>query len=331
MIKNLCTWALLCMSIISYSQDKLKVVASTTIFADMAKSIGGDQVEVESIVSVGADPHTYESIPSDAQLVKSADVIFKNGLTLEGWIDKIITNGGSKAEVKTITEGITPIASTEYKNAYDPHAWMVAENGLTYIKNIYETLSKVDPKNQEYYLKNYESYSNELKSLEQYIKEQIATIPVEKRLLVTSHDAFNYYGRKYGLKLSAINGISTEAEIQTSDIIRVKKDIKESGIPAIFVESTINPKVIQQIAYDNGVSIGGELYSDSLGDPGSDGDTYTKMLRHNTNVIVKALSKDIMSETKIDGDNKGKNFWIYLALGAAMILGLIFMITKLNK
>lgn len=322
---------LLLIAVLASAQDKLNVVASTSIFADMAKEIGGDKVDVKTIVSIGSDPHTYEAVPSDAQLVKNADVILKNGLTLEGWIDKIIQNSGTQGVTKVITEGVDAIHSEIYHNAYDPHAWMVASNGMIYAQNIYSTLVKVDPENEAYYRENLDHYLEELKSLDSYIRNEVQNIPKERRIIITSHDAFAYYGRSYGFKLSAIKGVSTEAEAQTSDYLRVNKDIKESGIPAIFIESTINPKVLQQIAKDNNVKIGGELYSDSLGEPGSEADTYLKMLKHNTDVIVSALSGKEMSHTKIDDDHQGSNLWIYAALGAVMLLGLVFIIMKMNR
>lgn len=314
-----------------YGQQKIKVVASASIFQDMAQNLGGDLVESYTIVPIGGDPHLYEPKPTDAALVKSADIILVNGLTFEGWINKIIDNSGTTAKVYTITEGIKALQSDKYKNASDPHAWMDASNGLTYIENIKNALIERDPKNTSTYQSNYEKYKAEIVALDKYITKEIKRIPESKRMLVTSHDAFAYYGRRYGIKLNALKGISTEAETQTSDMVRVSKAIKESGVPAIFIESTINPQVLQQIARDNNVKIGGELFADSIGDKDSEGPTYLEMLRHNTDVIVNALSQNKMTATKIDGDKSENSWLIYLIIGAIMIGSLVFLIAKFNK
>jgi len=313
------------------AQDKLTIVASASIFEDMAKQIGGDKIEVFSIVPIGGDPHLYEPKPSDATLVQSADIILMNGLTFEGWISKLIANSGTTAQRYTITEGVTVLESDTYKNAADPHAWMDASNGLIYIKNILDALIENDPSNTDYYKDRFEKYKTEITDLDAYITSEIKKIPRDMRMIVTSHDAFAYYGNRYGLRLNALKGISTEAETQTSDMVRVAKAIQSSGVPAIFIESTINPQVIQQIARDNNVAIGGELFADSLGEEDSSAPTYVSMLRHNTDVIVGALSQSKMTATKIDTDNKEYSWIIYVILGLIMIVGLGLVVSKINK
>jgi ABC-type Mn2+/Zn2+ transport system ATPase subunit/ABC-type Zn uptake system ZnuABC Zn-binding protein ZnuA len=313
------------------AQDKIRIVTSASIFQDMAYNIGKEKVECFSIVPIGGDPHLYEPKPSDAQLVKSADIILVNGLTFEGWITKLIDNSGTDAETYTITEGVNAIKSESYENAADPHAWMDASNGMVYIKNIRDALISNDPDNQDFYNENYELYNQELKELDAYILSSIKAIPEQKRILVTSHDAFAYYGKRYGLELNALKGISTEAEIQMSDMVRVKNRIRDSGVPAIFVESTIDPKVIQQIAQDNNIKVGGELFADSLGDEDSEGPTYITMLKHNTDVIVNALSKDIFGHSKANHGSPTTNIFIYIMLGIVMLGGLGFLISRFNS
>lgn len=310
------------------AQEPLQVVSSASMFADMASVIGGDKVKVTSIVPIGGDPHLYTPSPSDAQLVASADVILINGLTFEGWIAKLIANSTTTARVKTITEGIEAIGSNDYANAYDPHAWMTAANGQIYIDNILAVLTEAAPEHKAFFEKNHAAYRVEIGELDAYIRSQIDRIPAEKRILITSHDAFKYYGLAYGLTLNAIKGISTEEETQTSDIMRVTKAIKDSGVPAIFIETTINPKMIQQIAADTGVKVGGELYADSLGPKGSKGDSYVKMLRANTDIIVNALSQATYADTKIDAESGGSPLWMYALLGLAMLGLLGFMVSK---
>jgi ABC-type Zn uptake system ZnuABC Zn-binding protein ZnuA len=297
----------------------------------MAMNIGGDKIQSVTIVPIGGDPHLYEPKPSDAQLVKSADIILVNGLTFEGWINKLIDNSGTTAKIYTITEGVNVLKSEKYKNAADPHAWMDASNGLKYIENIKTALIEADPDNKAFYTTNYENYRSEIAALDEYIEIEINKIPEQKRMLVTSHDAFAYFGKRYNIRLNALKGISTEAETQTSDMVRVAKAIRESGVPAIFIESTINPQVIQQIARDNNVKIGGELFADSIGAEDSEGPTYVKMLKHNTDVIVNALSQNTMTATKIDSDKSANGWLIYLLVGAVMLAALAFAITKFNK
>ncbi len=309
--------------------EKPVVVATASIFKDMAVRLAGDLVKAESLVPIGGDPHLYEATPSDALLVGKADLILVNGLTFEGWIDELIENSGTKAEVVLITKGIIPIKSSKYYGSADPHAWMDGQNGLVYIENIKDALISLLPGAKEQILNNYREYRNELIDLNDYIAEKIRKLPQDKRILITTHDAFTYYGRRYGLQLEAMMGISTESDSKTDDIIRVSEIIKRNKIPAVFVESTINPKLLQQIAFDNGAEIGGELFADSLGDSDSEAPTYLKMLRHNTDVIYNALSGVKIYETKIDADlNFG--FTPYLAFGFVMILILIFLAYRLS-
>lgn len=314
---------------IAISQDTLKVVASASIFADMAKNIGKDKVTATSIVPIGGDPHTYTPKPSDVKLVSEADIILINGLTFEGWIQELIDNSGTNAEIVLITEGITPITSQKYQNAADPHAWMDASNGLIYVQNITEALKAFDPLNIDYYQANYQTYSSQLKDLDGYIKRQIATIPDSQRVLITSHDAFQYYGRAYNVKLNAIMGISTESQAQTKDVVRIGKVIRENNVKAVFIESTINPRMLQTIAKDYNVKIGGELFSDSIGDEDSEAPTYLKMLKHNTDVITNALTGTSYSKTKIDSDTS--NIWGYVMISVGLLLALLLFAWKMNK
>jgi ABC-type Zn uptake system ZnuABC Zn-binding protein ZnuA len=281
--------------VLAVNAEKPLVVASASIFADMAHNIGGDKIDVRSVVPIGGDPHRYEATPDDAALLAKADLILINGLTFEGWINEVIANSGSKAMVKLITAGIQPISSQIHSGATDPHAWMDAENGQIYIRNIRDALIAIDPQNAAFYEQQHARYNKELTALHQFIKDRMATIPPHHRILITSHDAFSYFGKKYGLTVSAMMGVSTEADAQTSDMKRVVDALEKNKVPAIFIESTINPKMLQQIAKDHGVIIGGSLYADSVGEAGTDGDSYVGMLRHNADVIATALSQPLKS------------------------------------
>ncbi len=308
--------------------EKPLVVATASIFADMAENIAGDEVRIESVVPIGGDPHIYEPTPSDAQLIADADLILKNGLTFEGWLGELIENSGTRAEIVLITEGITPIGSQTYAGSTDPHAWMDANNGLRYIENVKNALVKLRPDLKEQFEFNYGVYRQQLEDTDAYIQKAVNTIPVKQRILITSHDAFQYYGRRYGLRLESVLGTSTDAQVQTSDMRRLVKTIEDSGVPSVFIESTINPKLLEQLAADNNVTVGGQLYSDSLGDKNSPAPSYLDMLKHNTDTIVKALSKEkAKPEVTAEEENFGTNWLLWGILGILLIGG-FFVVAK---
>ena len=309
--------------------EKPVVVATASIFADMALQIGDTLIEVETIVPIGGDPHTYEPRPSDLNLLNKASVILKNGLSFEKWMNKLIENSGTEASVVLITEGVESIQSDTYDNSPDPHAWMDAENGLIYAKNIYVTLLELLPEHKDQLEQSYLEYKDQIEKTEVYIKEQISSIPENQRILITSHDAFKYYGRKYGLQLESILGTSTDAEAQTKDVERIIQIIRASKVPAVFIETTVNPKMLKQIATDNGITVGGSLFSDSIGDKDSEAPTYLDMLRYNTQTIATALTKSIDDTVNIDPENSGSSLAkIFVLIGAAMLLFLGFFISK---
>lgn len=313
-------------AISSFAQEKKTLVATASMMADMAKNIAGGEVNVECIVPIGGDPHLHEPTPRDAQLVNKADLVIMNGLTFEGWLTELIENSGTKAKTVRVTEGIQPIASAQYKNSSDPHAWMDASLGLTYIKNIKDALIALEPNHADIFEFNYGIYKKQLEDLDQYIKAEIQKIPAEKRVLITSHDAFQYYGRAYGIRLEAILGTSTDAEVQTSDIVRLNKVIKESKVPALFVESTVNPKLLKQLATDNDIQIGGQLYADSIGDEESPAPTYLDMLKHNTDTIVAALTRKSSEQENTPTDKKGSSWWLYGIIAGLLIGGFVLML-----
>lgn len=306
-----------------------KVVATASIFADMAENIAGGHLDIKTIVPIGGDPHIYEPTPGDAILVASADLILKNALTFEGWANDLIKNAGSKAKVVTITEGVEPIRAV-YKNSTDPHAWMSASNGLIYIENIKNALIELDPANKEVYEFNYGVYRKQLEDLDRYIADQVNKIPEKRRILITSHDAFQYFGKRYGVRLESVIGVSTEAEAQTSDIIRLNKVIRENQVPAVFIETTVNPKLLEQIATDNKVSIGGKLYSDSIGDKKSPAPSYYDMLKYNTDVIVSALTKEPDASSVENTKGKSGGWLLWGVIGLVLAGGFFVVWQKMN-
>jgi manganese/iron transport system substrate-binding protein len=282
------------------STNKPVVVASTTQIADFARQIGGDQVIVESILAPGADPHTYNVTPRDVQIVLGADLCIENGLHLEGknWM-KTLAKDANKTLI-TATNGIQPLSINQGGESIpDPHSWFSPRNAAVYVNNIIKGLADLDPKNTAVYKARGKLFLQQLRVLDAWIREQLNQIPPQQRILVTTHDAFNYFCREFKLNENndflsiAPVGWSTGAEVGAGITPerrrKVIQSIQESGAPAIFVETTINPKQIREIAKETGVRIGGELYSDSMGSEGSAGETYIGMMRENTLLIVNAL------------------------------------------
>lgn len=314
-----------CCSIFSLqAQDKPIVLGTASMISDMAGNIFGDKADVQMIVPLGGDPHLFEPTPNAAKMVNEANLILMNGLTFEGWLTELVENSGTKAETVRVTEGLKPITSEVYTNAADPHAWMDITNAILYAENITKAAKKLIPNEAAYFDDNFKKYKAELEATDAYIIEKIKSIPEKQRVLITSHDAFQYYGKKYGIQLKSSMGTSTDADVQTSDMIALQKVITETGVPAIFVESTINPKLIEQLTKDNGIVIGGELFADSLGDEESGADTYIKMMKRNTDVITEALSKEKMEVAKKTADEGGMfdmMTWGIIGLIIVLLLG----------
>ncbi|MDP2188314.1 MAG: zinc ABC transporter substrate-binding protein [Sphingobacteriaceae bacterium] len=267
----------------------VKVVATTSFLADMAQQLAGEHCEVISLLPLGADPHIYEAVPGDARLLAEADLIIENGLNLEGWLKKLIDQAGGKALLVTASDGITPIGSAEHANSYDPHAWMDPLLGRIYIRNMANGLQRLLPAHAADIERNFEAYDQQLLSLHTYIEGRIAQIPAEHRIIATTHDAFRYFGNRYGMRVLSVLGTTTDAEVRVSDLHDLIRTIEAENLPALFIESTINPKLLQQVAADAGIRIGGSMYADSMGPKGSGADTYLSMLRHNADTLLEGL------------------------------------------
>jgi ABC-type Zn uptake system ZnuABC Zn-binding protein ZnuA len=270
---------------------KIVAVSSITIISDVVRNIGGDKVETRSICGVGIDPHTYKAKPNDPRVVSESDIVFINGFALEHWIEEMVRNAGGNKKVVTVTAGITPMTDEKGYGDPDPHAWFNVLYVKTYAVNIEKALSELDKPNEAYYKQNLESYLKKLDSLDGWIKSEIQKIPPKKRLLITSHDAFRYFGLAYGLEVKGLQGISTEAKAQTEDIKKLVDMIKERGLNAVFIETSVNPKLLEEISKETGAKIGGTLYSDSVGDEGTFEGTYIGAVTHNVNAVVNALKQ----------------------------------------
>jgi ABC-type Zn uptake system ZnuABC Zn-binding protein ZnuA len=269
--------------------SRLRVVATTSIIADIAQNIIGEKMLVQTLLPIGTDPHLHEATPRDAHKVYKANLLLMNGLTLEGWLSELVKNSGTKAKMKTVTEGVLALTSPKYQNSTDPHAWMTVRNGSIYARNIAAAAIDLDSMNKSFYENNLNIYLEKLNQLETYMRKRITEVPENQRVLITSHDAFQYFGREYGFKLESVLGTSTDAEAQTSDIQRITTTILSAGVKAVFVESTVNPKLLHQISTDYNIKIGGSLFADSLGDSASGANTYLDMLKKNIDVIIDGL------------------------------------------
>ncbi len=268
------------------------VVATISILADFTRQVAGDRLEVTSLLPVGSDPHTYEPVPQDVRRVAEAHVLVYNGLKLEKWLEKLLENAGGRFVKVEATRGLQPVLqqSGPDRGDPDPHLWMDPVFAQTYVRNIRDALVAFDPAGRAVYEANAQRYLRELERLHRFVQKQIQQIPPAHRKLVTTHDAFRYFGRRYGLAVvGTIWGISTEDEPSAQEIAQLVDRIRRERVPAVFVETTISPKLMERVAREAGVRIGGRLYGDSLGPPGSGAETYLGMMRHNVRVIVEAL------------------------------------------
>lgn len=280
------------------TEDKLNVVATTTMLADLSTVIGGGRVTVDGLMGPGIDPHLYQASEGDVSLMQKADIVVYNGLHLEGKMGEIFENlSGQEANVICIQDGLDEsklLASEDDSSAHDPHIWFDVSLWKDAAKTVADGLSKADPGGKEDYETNLESYLKELDETDTYIRNRAAELPEEKRVLVTAHDAFQYFGKAYGFEVRGLQGISTDAEAGTADVSALADFIVERQIKAIFVESSVPPKTIEALqaavkAKNFDVAIGGELYSDSLGDAEAGTDTYILTVKTNIDTIVDAL------------------------------------------
>ncbi len=273
------------------------LVCSTTQTADFARQVVGDRFRVVSILAPGQDPHLYEIKSGDAQLVASAVLCIENGWHLEGkqWMRTLATT--AHKPLVTCVEGVTPLmvpGNDGEQPAHDPHAWFRPANAAVYVRNILRAVVRLDPGHEQQYRARADLYCRELRTLHLWIEKELEKIPPQRRVLVTSHDAFNYFCDTYGFRAAAPAGWSTGAEagagVTPQRRRRSVESIRRFGVPAIFVETSVNPKLIRQIAEDAGVKIGGTLYSDSMGTEDSAGETYIGMMRENVLQLVRSLA-----------------------------------------
>lgn len=307
--------------------EPLRVVSSFSILNDMVREIGGDKVMASSIVPVNGDAHSFEPRPSDAKTLASAQLLVINGLDFEAWLPRLQQSAGYKGPQVVATQGITPLefeggdehahgheklvddhhdhdhghnhdhdkesaaqpAHEHSHGSQDPHAWQSLSQAQVYIRNISQGLSQADPDNADYYRQRAQDYAQRVQQLDDSIKSRLQAIPAEQRKVITSHDAFAYLGKEYGITFISLVGVSSQAEPSAREIAQVIEQARRYHIRAVFVENTVSPKLVEQVARETGAKVGGTLYSDALGKPGSGTDTYLGMMKWNTDKLIEAL------------------------------------------
>jgi iron/zinc/copper transport system substrate-binding protein len=279
------------------NNEKVEVVATYSIIYDLVKNVGGDKVEIHSLVPIGANPHEYDPLPEDVMKATDADAVFYNGLNLEegnSWFEKLMKSAdksGEDAPVFRVSEGVEPIhlESKGLEKQMDPHAWLDIKNGIKYVENIRDALSEVDPDNKDYYKKNADSYIKELNALHEKTIAELEKIPKEKRILITSEGAFKYFGNAYNIDTGYIWEINSDSQGSPQQIKNVVDYIGQTKVPGLFVETSVDPRSMETVSKETGIPIKGTVFTDSLGKKGEDGDTYIEMMKWNTESIIKGL------------------------------------------
>ncbi|HEX8664007.1 MAG TPA: metal ABC transporter substrate-binding protein [Beijerinckiaceae bacterium] len=275
--------------------EKPKVVATFSILGDLVRNVGGDRVEVATLVGPDGDAHVYSPTPADGRRLADAALVVANGLKLEGWMGRLIKSSGTKARVVEAAKGVQPIKAEEHGHDHghaevDPHAWQSVANAKIYVANIRDGLIAADPAGQAAYEANAAAYLARLDALDAEIKAAVEAIPKDRRKIITSHDAFGYFQKAYGIAFIAPQGVSTEAEASAKDVGNIIRQIRREKIPAVFLENVSDPRLAQRIAKESGARIGGRLYSDALSGAGGPAGTYIDMMRHNIRALGAALS-----------------------------------------
>ena len=275
----------------------IQAVATTSMVADLVSNVAGARAEVDALMGPGIDPHVYKASEGDVQTLAEADVIFYNGLHLEAKLSDVLERIEGRIVTAAVTDGIERerlIHSPQFEGAYDPHVWFDVALWIEAAEEVRDTLVRLDPAHADTYRANAARYAGELRALDREVSRLAASVPAEQRVLITAHDAFSYFGRAYGFEVRGLQGISTAAEAGAADVQALAEFIAERRIRAIFVESSVPQqtiKAVQEAVRSRGfeVEIGGQLFSDAMGDPGTPEGTYPGMVRANVRAIVSAL------------------------------------------
>ena len=291
----------------------LKVVASFSIIGDFAQNVGGDRIELTTLVGPNGDAHVYEPKPTDAVAMAGADVVLVNGLQFEGFLQRLVDASATKASIVELTKGVETLKMEEeghhdeaaeakegeehaaeeeghhHHGDIDPHAFQSVPNAEIYVKNIADAFCAADSAGCQAYQANATAYTTKLKALDEEVKAAVASIPADKRTIITSHDAFGYFAHQYGIIFLAPEGISTESEASAADVAALIRQVRDDNASAIFVENVTNPRLIEQIAAETDLNVGGTLFSDALSDESGPAPTYIDMMRNNIATIRGAI------------------------------------------
>jgi zinc/manganese transport system substrate-binding protein len=266
--------------------ERLNVVASFSILADFIRNVGGDRVNLTTLVDADSDVHVYTPAPSDAKRIADAKLVIVNGLGLEGWLPRLVQSSGAKAIVVMASAGIAPL---KLGSDADPHVWQSVPNAKVYVTNIANALAAAAPDDAEFFRSQAKAYLEKLETLDREVREAIAKIPPERRKVISTHDAFGYFAAEYGIQFIAPLGVSTETEPSARDIADIISQIRAQKIPAVFLENISDDRLIRRIASETGAKVGGTLISDSLTGEKGPAPTYIDIVRHNIKALTSAL------------------------------------------
>ena len=266
--------------------EPLKVVATFSILGDLVRNVGGNAVDITTLVGPDSDAHVYSPTPADAKKIADAKLIVVNGLGFEGWLPRLVQSSGSKATIVTASNGITPL---RIGNDADPHAWQSVNNTKIYVANISAALASADPAIADQLMANTQAYLAKLDALDREVREAIAKLPPARRKVISTHNAFGYFAASYGIEFIAPLGVSTESEPSARDLAKIITQIRQAKIPAVFLENITDPRLMQRISAETGARVGGTLYSDGLTGEKGDAPTYIDMVRHNIKALTRAL------------------------------------------
>jgi zinc/manganese transport system substrate-binding protein len=282
-----------CLWIVPASAKQLDVVASFTVLADMVRQVAGDRAVVSSLVGPNGDPHAYEPSPDDGRRLREADLVIVNGLGLEGWMDRLIKASGYRGTIVVASDNVRPrMMDDGGKPIIDPHAWNSAANGVVYVGTIVKALCAADPDGTAQYQASGKRYADEIRSLDAYARQTIGAIPADRRKILTSHDAFGYFGDAYGVTFLSPVGFSTETEASAATVAKLIDQIKAEHVMAYFIENSNDPKLVRQIARATNAKPAGELYVEALSEPDGPAPTYAAMFRRNVDLLVAAMRQN---------------------------------------
>ncbi|MBP0463517.1 zinc ABC transporter substrate-binding protein [Roseomonas sp. PWR1] len=308
--RTLLALPILALPAIARAQARLPVVASFSILGDMVAKVGGDRIALRVIAGPDADAHGFQPRPSDAAALRDAALVVRNGLGFDGWMDRLVRSAGYRGPVATATDGLTPRMMEAHHHGHahdhggaarrqqhsvgprmvpDPHAWQDLRHGQHYVRAIAAALAAADAAGEATYRRNAEAFTARLATLDAWVRAEIGRVPEARRRVVTSHDAFGYFGAAYGIAFLSPQGVSTEAEPSAAQVARLIRQIRSENITAVFMENMANPATLRRLATEAGVAVGGRLFADALSPPGGQAPDYEAMFRHNVGLLVPAM------------------------------------------